>query len=57
MKTVYAAAKIGDNDATRENGESKLCLYRGIWISRASIFRTFWELEPKTRFPALSRAL
>ena len=22
-----------------------------------SIFRTFWELEPKTRFPALSRAL
>lgn len=43
VKTVYAATEIGD-DATRENGESKLCLYRGIWIS----------LEPKTRFPALS---
>lgn len=28
---VYVVIEIGD-DVIRENGESKLCLYRGIWI-------------------------
>ena len=51
MKTVYAAAKIGHNDATRENGESKLCLYRGIWISRALYFSNLLRTGTKNSFP------